>query len=149
MSRSDWTLSMCRAAAQRSLSEGMGVAAVFAGGVAGAGPRLQVTKRSMMSAISRAVVGGDGALGGAVDLLIEQGVFEAESLRGRAGELAVNGVEAEVVDDQVGSAVVADRDHEGERVIAGEGVGRVQKEENAGAGDLVFVVEHETVVEMG
>jgi len=47
---------MWRAAAQRSLSEGIGVEALEIPAVSGAGPRLQIAKRSMIEAISRAVV---------------------------------------------------------------------------------------------
>ena len=82
------------AAAHRSLSEGMGVAAADAvaddvrSGAEVAGDEAlhdacHFAGRGLAEAELR-LIGGDGALGGAVDLLIEPGVFEAESAGRRA-----------------------------------------------------------------
>ncbi len=67
---------------------------------------------------------------------------------GGAVIVVVDGFEAEVIDGEVGAGVVADGDHEGERVFRGEGEGRVEEEEDAGAGDLVLMAEGELVVEV-
>ena len=61
------------------------------------------------------LVGGHGAGGGHVDLLVEPGLLEAGGAEG-----GVDVVEAEAVDGHVGGGVVAEDHHEGERVAEGE-----------------------------
>jgi len=61
-------------------------------------------------------IGRDWAGGGPEDLLIEPGVLSRGRER-RPGEFVVDGVEAEVVDDEIGGGVVAHGDHERERVL--------------------------------
>ena len=69
--------------------------------------------------------------------------------RPSAWTAGVDGVEAEAVDGEVGGGVVADDDHEGEDVFEGEGDGRVEEDEDAGAVDGLVGVEGDGLVPAG
>ena len=94
------------------------------------------------------LIRGDRPFGGSIDLLVEPGVFERESLGFQSCQLVVDRLETKVVDHQVGGSVVADGDHERERVLQREGMRRVKKEKHTGARDLILFPQHQAVVEV-
>ena len=90
------------------------------------------------------LVGGHGLGGGDVNLFVEHGPAEAGGAEG-----GVDVVESEAVDGHVGGGVVAEDDHEGEGVAEGEGDGRSEFAEDAGALDLIGFGEDEALGEGG
>ena len=90
------------------------------------------------------LVGGHRATGGHVHLLVEPGLLQPGGAKS-----GIDMRQAEPIDCQVGGGVVADDHHEGERVAQGERERRRELGKDAGAFDLVLMIEDEFLGERG